>query len=109
MINKGKLAIIGDLNNVYAFKAIGVETHEANDAVSAKKQLNSLVKSGDYAIIFIAEDLAEELSNELEELKNLTFPCVLPLPVSGESSGYGMKSIRKDVEKAIGADILSDD
>lgn len=107
MNKTGKLAIVGDTGSIYAFKTIGAEVFAASDAAGAKTQIMKLVKSGDYAVIFITEQLAEGIADYLEELKNYTYPCIIPIPSASGSTGYGMASIRKDVEKAIGADIFS--
>ena len=107
MIKSGKLAVIGDIDSALAFKAIGAETFEA-DFSDVKNVLMDLVKKDEYAVVFVTEQLAETIPETMEELKNQTYPCVLPLPSCAGSTGYGAKSIRKDVEKAIGADILGD-
>lgn len=109
MNKKGKLAVVGDASSIYAFKTIGAEVFPADDPQSARLRLRELIRTGEYAVIFITEQLAEGISEYLEELKNLTFPCVIPIPSAAGSTGYGMASIKKDVEKAIGADILSND
>jgi len=35
-----------------------------------------------------------------------TYPAIIPIPVGTESKGLGMKRIKSNVEKAVGADIL---
>jgi len=35
-----------------------------------------------------------------------TFPAIIPIPAGMESKGLGMKRIKSNVEKAVGADIL---
>ncbi len=107
MTESGKIAVIGDIDSALAFRAVGADTFEA-DENSAKTVLKNKVKSGEYAIIFVTEQLAAIMPEELEELKNLTYPCVIPIPSCLGSTGYGETSIRRDVEKAIGADILGD-
>ena len=107
MTKTGKLAVMGDIDSVLAFKAVGAETFEA-DAADAKSVLRGLVKKGEYAIIFVTEQLAAAIPDALEEYKSITYPCVIPIPSCLGSNGYGMASIKKDVEKAIGADILGD-
>lgn len=109
MNKSGKLAVIGDAGSIYAFKTIGAEVFSAGNGQEAAARLKELIRADCYAVIFITEQLAEEIPDYLEELKNLTYPCVIPIPSAAGSTGYGMKSIRRDVEKAIGADILSDD
>ena len=45
------------------------------------------------------------MDDTLQVLKKRAYPAVVPIP-SLEDSGYGMASIKKDVERTIGADIL---
>lgn len=105
MIKSGKIAIIGDKDSILAFKAVGAEIFNARSGFEANDILRTLAKQ-DYAVIFISEDLAENIKDTLEKLKSRAFPTVIPIPKQGHNSGFGMKGLKKDVEKAIGADIL---
>lgn len=96
--------MIGDKDSVLAFKAVGVETFAAQTVFEANDILRRL--KDDYAVIFVTEDLAVQIGDTLEKLKAKPFPAVIPIPGGQGSNGYGLKSVRKDVEKAIGADIL---
>ena len=78
------------------------------DATTAE-QAQPLIKKlsqGDYAVIFIAENLAEQIPETLAKAKLKPFPAVVPIPTGANSSGFGMQGIKADVEKAIGVDIL---
>lgn len=107
MVKSGKIAVIGDKDSVLAFKAVGVETFYASGMFEANDLIKKLKE--DYAVIFITEDLAEQISDTIEKLKSRAYPAVIPIPGSLGSNGYGLKNIRSDVEKAIGADILFND
>lgn len=104
-MKEGKVAVIGEKQIVTAFKAIGFETFFADNASAATEILRTLVKDGDYAVIFITEDVAIGMNDTLEILKSRSYPIVVPLP-SLVPNGYGMDCIKKDVERAIGVDIL---
>ena len=101
-----KIAIIGDRDTVLGFMALGFSVHEANDAETAAKLLHTLVKSGAYAVIFLTENLAVQLEEEMGQYKDLPLPAVVSIPGQGGSTGYGMNLIRSAVERAVGADIL---
>ena len=103
MAKSGKIAVIGDKDSVLAFKAVGAETFSP----SGQFETNDLVKKlkDDYAVIFITE----EISDTIDKLKTRAYPAVIPIPAGNGSNGFGMRGIRKDVEKAIGADILFGD
>ncbi|MBQ4049120.1 MAG: V-type ATP synthase subunit F [Clostridia bacterium] len=106
MIKSGKIAVIGDRDCVLAFMSAGVETYGASNGEEANVILRKMTKDGDYAVIFITEDIAVQIPETLSVLKKQTYPAVIPIPSSQGSNGFGMAGIKKDVEKAVGADVL---
>lgn len=104
-----KIGIIGDRESVLGFMAIGVSVHEAADAKKASEILRSLVKGEEYAVIFIVEELAAKLADELVTYKDMPLPAITVIPGSRGGTGYGMASIKNAVERAVGADILFKD
>ncbi len=103
-----KMAVIGDKDSIFAFKAVGIGVFGASTEGEAKERLKELVKEN-YKVIFITEDLAEKLDGFLERYKSSPYPAVIPIPRGGASAGFAMKSLKRDMEKAIGADILFKD
>ena len=101
-----KIAVVGDRDSVLGFIALGYSVHEADDAESAGRLLSTLVKSGEYAVIFLTEDLACRMEEQLNQYKDMPLPAVVSIPGQGGSTGYGMNNIRSAVERAVGADIL---
>ena len=101
-----KIAIIGDRDSVLGFMALGFATFEAQNAAEAAKQLHTLARDESYAVIFIVEDLAEQIVDDMAKYKDAPLPAVLSLPGRAGSSGFGMNSIRNAVERAVGADII---
>ena len=101
-----KIAIVGERDSVLGFMALGFSVHEATDAEEAGKKIHALVKSGEYAVIFLTENYAMQLEAELAKYKDLPLPAVVSIPGQGGSTGYGMNNIRSAVERAVGADIL---
>lgn len=108
MIKSGKMAVIGDRDSIICFKAIGADTFSAETFSEAHDTLRELLKQ-DYAVIFITEELCGLLESTLEKLKERTYPALIPIPSGAGSTGYAVKSMKKDVEKAIGADIIFND
>ena len=101
-----KIGIIGARDSVLGFMALGFSVHEAASAEEAAKTLHALVKSGEYAVIFLTEDYAAQLEEETNRYKDAPLPAVVSIPGQGGSTGYGMNNIRSAVERAVGADIL---
>jgi len=89
--------------------ALGFSVHEADNAEVAEQTLHEMVKSGEYAVIFLVENYAEALSEEIAKYKDLPLPAITVIPGSSGSRGYGMAAIKSAVERAVGADILFKD
>lgn len=101
-----KIGIIGDRDSVLGFMALGFSVHDVQDAEQAAKKLHTLVKSGEYAVIFLTENYAQLLVEETNRYKDMPLPAVVSIPGQGGSTGFGMNNIRSAVERAVGADIL---
>ncbi|MCM1043074.1 MAG: hypothetical protein NC350_02560 [Corallococcus sp.] len=100
-----KIAVIGDKDSVLAFKAVGVDVVDALTFKQAEDAVKKLTKE-EYAVVLITETLAAGIPEVLSKAKTKPFPVIVPIPTSSGSTGFGMEGIKKDVEKAIGTDIL---
>lgn len=98
------VAIIGDSDSVLGFRALGVAAFPVTAREEAYDTLKTLARS--YKVIFVTEQWAETLSELLERYKTRAYPIVIPVPSATGSNGIGMEGIKKDVEKAIGSDII---
>ncbi len=103
-MHSGKIAVIGDKDLILAFKAIGMDVFSADTKEEAEKLVKKLAKG--YAIIFITEDLAQQIDQILMKYKTKAYPAIIPIPSSHGSTGYGIQGIKNDVERAVGTDIL---
>lgn len=103
-MRKERIAVLGDSDITLAFKAIGMDVYNANSAGEASESLRLLARN--YSVIFITEDLASQIEDHIAKFKNRTYPAIIPIPSSKGSTGYGIENIKKDVEKAVGTDIL---
>jgi len=101
-----KIAILGSPDTILGFKAIGVEPHEILDKETGAQKIQDFKKSTDYGIVMITEDWAETLDEELQSLESRALPAVIRIPSSGASTGQGLKSLKRIVERAVGSDIL---
>ena len=64
-----------------------------------------MAESG-YGIIYITEELAAEIEEEIDRYKDEMLPAVIALPGRKGPTGDGMRNVSKAVERAVGADIL---
>ena len=104
-----KIGIIGERDSVLGFMALGFSVHEAQDSSQAKEILHTLAKSGEFAVIYIVENYAVELSEDIARYKDLPLPAITVIPGVKGGNGYGMANIKSAVERAVGADILFKD
>lgn len=109
MICMLKIAVIGGRDTVMGFKALGLETYPAADAAEAGHLLKSLTRgSNDYAIIYIEEVFAAELSAEINKFKDSPTPAIILIPGREGSIGLGQSALKAAVERAVGTNILGD-
>ncbi len=101
-----KIGIIGDRDSVLGFMALGFAVHEVQNEDGAAEKLHSLVRSNEYATIFIVEDLAVKIQDDISKYKDMPLPAITVIPGSKGSTGYGMANIKSAVERAVGTDIL---
>ncbi|MBQ8658627.1 MAG: V-type ATP synthase subunit F [Clostridia bacterium] len=100
----GKTAIVGDGDSIMVFKAAGVDTFPAEDEKKAREVLRKIAK--EYQIIFLTENLAEPLQEFLKRFDETAYPVVLSIPTKSGSTGYGVKTLKSAMERALGVDIL---
>lgn len=98
------IAVVGDMDSVLAFKAIGLDVFPVSGELEARERVKQLAKT--YSVIFISEQIASKIDSLLKRYKARPYPVVVPIPSAVGATGFGMEGIKRDVEKAIGADIL---
>jgi V/A-type H+-transporting ATPase subunit F len=101
-----KIAMIGDGSTVSGFAAGGVAGFPAYESEAALKLLRELSQSGDYAIIFVTEGLAEPILAEIARIPTGAVPAIIVVPDQGGARGIGFRKISTAVEKALGIDLL---
>ncbi len=100
-----KIGMIGDKESVLGFMSVGFTVSEAETPLEGAQALRRMAGEG-YAIVFVVEDLATQIEDEIARYKNSPMPAVIVLPGKNGTNGYGMNNVRRSVERAVGADIL---
>jgi len=100
-----KVAVIGDKDSILGFKALGAVTYPVTGGEEAARALGGIVRER-YAVVCITEAVAEKIAPQLEELNKRQLPAIVLIPNNQGTIGLGMRQIKKNAEKAIGADIL---
>ena len=105
-----KIAVIGSRDTVMGFKALGLDTFPAETPGEAGKLLRQLTRASEaeYAIIYIEENLAAQIQNEIDRFKDSPSPAIILIPGREGSTGLGLQALHDAVERAVGTNILGD-
>jgi V/A-type H+-transporting ATPase subunit F len=101
-----RLAVIGDIDSIVLFKAVGVDVFPVSSSEEAGKVLAELAE-GQYAVICVTEQFGERLLPLIERYSDRPSPAVVFIPSNRGTEGVGMARLREVVKKAVGADILT--
>ncbi len=100
-----KIGVIGDRESILGFKAVGLDVFPVDDPEEARKILKRIAKE-DFAIIYITEQIYQYMMDLVDEYTDSRLPAIIPIPGKDGTLGIGMTSVKKSVERAVGADIL---
>ena len=102
-----RIAVIGDNDRVVGFKALGLDVYPCEHAEQARSAFQRLRHDKDnVAIIYMTEELAQELEREIASVADALTPAVILIPSKNGTLGLGMSALQNAVERAVGADIL---
>lgn len=100
-----KIAVLGDIDSIYGFSALGIHISPISSKDEAAKALKKLADE-QYAIIYVTEAYYIELQAEIDQYKTNIIPAIIVIPGATGNTGIGMTNIKKIVEQAVGSDIL---
>jgi V/A-type H+-transporting ATPase subunit F len=105
---RSKIAVVGEKESVLGFKAVGFAVFETSAPQETEETIHRLAKEG-YGIIFITEQALAPVLQVMDDYKDQKTPAIIPIPGRQGTIGLGMTSVKKSVERAVGADILFKD
>ncbi|NLY37659.1 MAG: V-type ATP synthase subunit F [Tissierellia bacterium] len=100
-----RVAILGDRESVLAFQALGLEIYSPHGADETRDTLDRLGRE-EVGVIFITEQLAALIPETIARYDEGLTPAVILVPSGAGSLGIGMEKINRNVEKAVGSNIL---
>lgn len=103
-----KIGILGGRDSVLGFLSIGFVAMPVKDEQEARRALQKLAAE-DCAVIFVTEEYAVPLAEDIAKYKDTQTPAVVVIPGAGGSRGIGMAALKSASERAIGANILFKD
>ena len=106
-----KMAVIADEETVFLFRLVGVvDVFSTDSGVEARDILTKLAKTGNYVLVVLTQNLANEIGRELEVIaagfKDLAV-VVLPSRTTPAVSKFDI--LREIVRRAIGFEVSIDE
>jgi vacuolar-type H+-ATPase subunit F/Vma7 len=100
-----RVAIIGDADLVFAFRALGIKVFSPKDLEEARAAME-LIEKENFALCFLQENLLESLEKEREALVQKFCPVVVGFSDYRKVTDYLQKMMREMAIKATGSDSL---
>lgn len=100
-----KIGVVGDKDSVLAFKALGVDVFTVTSGEEARKTVDTIARNR-YGIIFITEQIAQLIPDTIARYDKEIIPAVILIPSNQGTLDIGMDRINKNIEKAVGTNIL---
>ncbi len=104
---RSKIAIIGDLTTVIAFRGLGLKVVVTEDPEDARAKVARLADEG-VALMLVTEPLIQGAPEIRQRYQREFLPAVLPIPSAQGSSGMALSELREMVRRAVGIDLLKD-
>jgi len=100
-----KIAVIGEGDMVYAFRALGIEAYAPRDVDEARRILEGLEKEK-IALCFLHQSFLDPLREEREALERKFIPVVIGFSDYKKITDYLENMMRDMAVKATGSDSL---
>ena len=106
MAKNYKIGVVGNRDAIQPFKAVCFSSFPVNHADEVAFTLKQMEQEN-YGIIYLMEDFAQEIPDLLRAYDARVTPALILIPTHKGRLGIGSQRIQENVEKAVGADILS--
>ncbi len=100
-----RIAVFGDSESIKGFAAVGFDIFPFDDELAAAQEFRRIASSGDYAVIYVTEDLFVSLEREIARTEEMLIPAVVAIP-GVRKNGIGVARLKSFVEQAVGSDII---
>ena len=102
-----KIAFIGKEKILSVFNYFGSSVFQVSTPQEADEKLQELVtdRENEWGIVYIEENLAESLKDQIMELNKGPLPVISIFPSSGEKKGIAGKMLNNLVRKTTGVEM----
>lgn len=102
------ISFIGDPDSSLGFRALGVSVENPATAEEAVRAFRGAVAGG-ASVIIITEAMLDHLREEVERTAQRPIPAVVVLPGITGSGGRGGDTIRRQITRAVGVDLMAEE
>jgi vacuolar-type H+-ATPase subunit F/Vma7 len=106
---EGKVAVLGDVDFVMPFSALGLDTFVAGDTSEERIKSAEKIISDKYALVVVAENIAPMVEEVFAARMDSPTPCIVVVPFTTESKGFATTALAKTLKMATGINILQND
>jgi V/A-type H+-transporting ATPase subunit F len=99
------IALIGEKEVIIGFNLVGIQLFPVVNSEEAIKALKDCNKNN-FAIVFITDSIAQKIIDKIEEYQKISSISICILPNRIKDTNLNINILRKNVEKAVGTDIL---
>lgn len=100
-----KIGVVGDKESILPFKLFGFDVRYAADEKSTRHAIDEMARE-DYGVIYVTEQCAAMTPATIERYDGQLTPAIVLIPNHTGSLGLGKEKIQKNVERAVGQNIL---
>ncbi len=97
---KNKIAIIGDLDSILGFKTLGIDIIPVVSVPAACASLDKAANE-EYAIIYITEQYAVKMTEDIAKYREKKIPAIVPVPSILGNKNVGIEQLKESVKKAV--------
>ena len=103
-----KIAVFGNTDFVMPFSALGLDTFAVSGNREQIVEIAGKIIDGDYALVVVAENIAEAAQDVFSSRMNSPTPCIVVVPFTTEPQGFATKDLEKVLKMATGINILNE-
>jgi V/A-type H+-transporting ATPase subunit F len=100
-----KIGVIGDKDSVLPFKLFGFDVRYGHSGKAVRQSIEEMANSK-YGVIYVTEQCADLAKETIQRYKEEVSPAIVLIPNHQGTMGTGLSDIQKNVERAVGQNIL---
>lgn len=100
-----KIGVIGDKASVLPFQLVGFDVRFETDPKKIRQIIDQMAKN-EYGVIYVTEQCAALIPEVIARYQEKLIPAIVLIPNYQGTENIGLSEIQKNVEKAVGQNIL---